>query len=266
MKRILLVLSVLLVSLVAISGCKKKAEEATPVAPVAEKPTLVLGLDDSFPPMGFRDDNNNIVGFDIDLAKEVTARMGYELVLQPIDWASKELELNNGNIDCVWNGLSVDPARAEAMALTKPYLANNMIIIVNADSSYKTKADLATGGKTIGVQMGSTAVKALDADALSKQVKKAEYENNVLALSDLKVKRVDAVVMDEVVARYITAKEASKYIILEENLGSEVYAIAFKKGNDELRAKVEQAIDAMKADGTADKIAVTWFGAPVVLK
>ncbi len=263
MKKILLIVSVLLISALAVTGCKKKAEEAA--APV-EKPKFVLGLDDSFPPMGFRDENNNIVGFDIDLAKEVTNRMGYELVLQPIDWASKELELNNGKVDAVWNGLSVDPVRAETMSLTKPYLANNMIIMVSSSSDIKSKADLEKGNKTIGIQMGSTAVKALDADPLSKVTKKAEYENNVLALADLKLKRVDAVVLDEVVARYLSSKDTASFTILSDNLGSEVYAIAFKNGNEALKAKVEQALDAMKADGTADKIAVEWFGAPVVLK
>ena len=109
------------------TGCKKNTDNAENNA-ANEKPKFTMGLDDSFPPMGFRDDNNEIVGFDVDLAKEVTKRLNMELVLQPIDWASKELELSTGNITCIWNGLSVSPEREEAMTLSKPYLANKMII------------------------------------------------------------------------------------------------------------------------------------------
>ena len=113
---------------------------STPAA--TEKDTLVVGLDDSFPPMGYRDADNNIVGFDIDLATEVCSRLGIELKLQPIDWDSKELELSSGAIDCIWNGMSVNEERLEAMFIPKAYIANKQIIIVPADSDIKTKDDL----------------------------------------------------------------------------------------------------------------------------
>ena len=174
--------------------------------------TLVVGLDDTFAPMGFRDDNGEIVGFDIDMAKEVTKRLGMELKFQPIDWASKELELNTGKITCIWNGLSVSPAREEAMTLSKPYLANKMIIITNQDSALNTKADLE--GKKVGLQTGSTAVAALEKDPISKKLTQVTYENNVLALTDLNIGRIDAVVMDEVVARYMISKSGNLYKVL----------------------------------------------------
>lgn len=242
-------------------GCKKNEPVAVPKD---VKSTFIAGLDDSFPPMGFRDADNNIVGFDIDLAREVSSRLKLELVLQPIDWASKELELNNGNIDCIWNGLSVDPLRQEAMLLSKPYLANQMIILVPSASPISTKAQL--NGKQVGLQAGSTAVSAFKKDAISKDSKMVEYENNVLAMSDLKVGRVDAVVMDEVVARYLISKDEGTFKILDDNFGKEVYAVGFKKGNTELANKVNKTLADMVADGTSDNISKKWFGEVIILK
>ena len=176
----------------------------------------------------------------------------------------KELELNTGKITCIWNGLSVSPAREEAMTLSKPYLANRMIIITNQDSPLKTKADLE--GKKVGLQTGSTAVAALEKDPISKKLTQVTYENNVLALTDLNIGRIDAVVMDEVVARYMIAKSANLYKVLNDSFDEEFYAIAFKKGNTELKDKVEKALADMAADGTSAEISKKWFGEDIVLK
>ncbi|MDD3242485.1 MAG: transporter substrate-binding domain-containing protein [Eubacteriales bacterium] len=169
---------------------------------VLDKGKLVVGLDDSFPPMGFRDEDNNIVGFDIDLAKEVCKRMGVELVLQPIDWDAKEMELNSGKIDCIWNGMSIDDERLANMYFTKPYIANRQIIIVPEGSSIKTIADLE--GKKVGLQKGSTALSALTKNPISEKVTSiTELADNVSVFLELKAGRIDAFVVDEVVGRYI---------------------------------------------------------------
>lgn len=162
---------------------------------------LIMGLDVSFEPMGYYDDAGNIVGFDIDLAKEVAKRLNVELVLQPIDWDAKELELNGGKIDCIWNGMSITPERTEAMNISKPYLANRMVIIVNKDSNIKTKADLAD--KIVSVQQGSSAIEAIDSEPDVKATFKelAEYPDNPSAFLDVQTGRVDALVVDEVVGR-----------------------------------------------------------------
>lgn len=259
MKKLFIILTVLLSALSF--GCKKnQTDNASEIG----KAQFVMGLDDSFPPMGFRGDNNEIIGFDIDLAKEVTKKLNMELVLQPIDWGTKELELNSGKITCIWNGLSVSPERQEAMALSKPYLANKMVIITKADSTINTKADLE--GKNVGLQTGSTAVQALEKDPINEKVNKSTYDNNVLALQDLDIGRIDAVIMDEVVARYMLAKKAGKYKVSNDYFNEEFYAIAFKKGNDELKSKVEKAIDELINDGTASKISVKWFGEDIIKK
>ncbi len=174
---------------------------------ILDKGTLVLGLDESFPPMGYRDsDNGEIIGFDIDLAKEVAKRLGVELILQPIDWDSKELELNGKKIDCIWNGMSITDARKVEMFLSKPYVANAQVIIVAADSPIKTRADLA--GKKVALQKGSSALEAVEADeatcaAIKDGGEIVEFADNLSAYMDLKVGRVDAFVVDKVVGEWI---------------------------------------------------------------
>ena len=165
---------------------------------------FILGLDDSFPPMGFRDENNEIVGVDIDLATEVCKRLGVELVVQPINWDSKELELTSGKIDCIWNGMTVTDERIEAMFLSKPYLDNRQVVIVEEGSKIAQVSDLA--GKTVGLQKGSSAREAFDANPIASQVKEVvEYEDNISAFLDLQAGRIDALLVDEVAGNYIIA-------------------------------------------------------------
>jgi len=146
---------ILLAGMVVLSCSKKDSTKDNSLKTVTDKKVFVMGLDDAFPPMGFRDENNEIVGYDVDLAREVTKRMGVELVLQPIDWNAKEQELNTGKIDCIWNGFTITPERAEALTFTKPYLKNAQVVVVKSDSPFKTLADLS--GKTVGLQAGSSA-------------------------------------------------------------------------------------------------------------
>lgn len=226
---------------------------------------FIVGLDDSFPPMGFRDENNEIVGVDIDLAKEVAKRLNMEFVAQPIDWDSKELELKNGNVSCIWNGMTITDKRKEAMLISDPYMANNQIIVVAPGSDITSSADLA--GKVVGLQKGSSAVAALDKTEVRAQIKEVvEYTDNVLALTDLKVGRTDAVVVDEVVGRYYVAKAADDYVVLEESLAPEKYGIGFDKGNTELCEKVNKALKEMKEDGTTAKISEKWFGKDIIMQ
>lgn len=166
---------------------------------IIAKGKMIVGLDVGFKPMGYYDDNGNIIGFDIDMAKEVAERLGVEVELQPIEWAAKEMELSNGKIDMIWNGMSVTPDRVENMNISKPYLANRMIIIVSADSGIATKADLS--GKIIGVQAGSSALDAINADEATAATfaSISEFADNPTAFLDLKAGRIDALVVDEVV-------------------------------------------------------------------
>ena len=173
---------------------------------IKDKGQLVLGLDASFPPMGFTDENNEIVGFDIDLAEEVCKRLGVTLVKQPINWDAKEMELDGGKIDCIWNGMTITDARVEAMFIPKAYVANAQIVIVPEGSDIKDVAALE--GKKVGLQKGSSALEALQGNAVYEKVGEvSQYEDNVTCYLDLKAGRVDAMVVDEIVGRYLIETE-----------------------------------------------------------
>jgi polar amino acid transport system substrate-binding protein len=227
---------------------------------VKEKGKLVLGLDDSFPPMGFRNDDNQIVGYDIDLAREVARRLGVELVPQPIDWNAKEQELNTGKIDCIWNGFTITEERQAAMAFTKPYLRNAQVVVVKKGAPYTTLASLK--GKKVGLQAGSSAADALagakDFRASLKQV--VEFKDNLTALMDLEARGVDAVVMDLIVADDNIKRSKKPYAVLKESLAPEVFGVGFRKGDLALRDAVQAALLAMAKDGTVAKVTTRWFG------
>ncbi len=267
-KRILLLVTGLMVAGL-FTGCGKKEETAAAVAPapapVAAK-AIVIGLDDNFPPMGFRDDKNELVGFDIDLAKEAGKRLGVEVTFKPIDWSAKEAELNGNRVDVLWNGLTITEERKANILFTTPYLENRQIIVVADKSPVKTKADLK--GAVVGVQDGSSAVEAIQKDAATlksiKELKK--FGDNVTALMDLSAGRLGAVVVDEVVGRYYTAKKPGEYRVLEENFGTEDYGVGMRKTDTELAAKLQKALDDMKADGAAAAISTKWFGKDIVKK
>lgn len=272
MKKITQILALMLVCVMVLASCGSKgsgsnktneSSKDTSLEYVQNNKKLVLGLDASFPPMGFKDADNNIVGFDIDLAKEVCKRMGIELILQPIDWKAKEMELKNKNIDCIWNGLSYSKDRDESMTLSKSYMGNTQVGVVLADSSINSLKDLA--GKTVAVQNGSTAAEVMEGqkeitDSLKEMLKVAD---NVKAMMDLEIGGSDAVVMDEVVARYYMEKNEGKYKLLSDSLADEEYVIGFRKGDKALCAEVEKQLKAMKEDGTLVKISTTWFGSDV---
>ncbi|MGC9562508.1 amino acid ABC transporter substrate-binding protein [Brachymonas sp. M4Q-1] len=222
---------------------------------------FVIGLDDNFPPMGFRNDKQELVGYDIDMAREAARRMGMEADFKPIDWSAKEAELNGRRVDALWNGMTITEERKKNVAFTRPYMENHQIIVVTAASPIHAKADLA--GKVVGVQDGSSAVEAVAKDPVSRQMKEIKkFGDNVAALMDLTTGRLDAVVVDEVVGRYYTSRKAGQYRILSDNFGSEEYGVGLRKDDKALLAKLDAALDAMKADGTAQKIAAKWFQAP----
>ncbi|WP_428909017.1 amino acid ABC transporter substrate-binding protein [Niallia sp. Krafla_26] len=229
------------------------------------KEQLIVGIDDTFAPMGFRDENNEIVGFDIDLARATGEKMGREVVFQPIDWSSKESELSSGRIDLIWNGYTITEERAQKVLLTKPYLANNQVVVTLKDSEIEKLDDLK--GKEIGIQAQSSAIDAWNGTPISKEVAGLhEYKTNDLALMDLENNRVEAVVIDEVVMDYKMTKKPDTFKVLGEKLAPEEYAVGVAKGNEELLNELQEAIDAIIADGKAAEISEKWFGEDKVLK
>ncbi len=245
----------------ALLACREteKTKESDALEKIKAAGELVLGLDDSFPPMGFRNTENEIVGFDIDLAKEVASRLGVTLRIQPISWDAKEQELNTGKIDCIWNGMSVDSSRAAAMSLSAPYLQNRMVFVVK-DSAIQKVSMLA--GKKIAVQNGSTAQKLLEASDAGKSASALiPFDDNLTALMDLEKGGVESVFLDEVVADYLIAAYAkSLRVLAEEGMNEEEYAIGFRKKDLKLRDAVDSVLNTMRTDGTFAEISVKWFG------
>ena len=231
---------------------------------VKEKGQFVLGLDDSFPPMGFRNENNEIVGFDIDVATEVCKRLGVKLKLQPISWAAKVQELDSKNIDCIWNGMSVDEERKQAMNLSESYMENAMVLVVLKSSDNKTLDSLRD--KKIGVQTGSTAQKILEQSDFYKEIKEVVgYTENITAFMDLEIGQIEAVYVDEVVANYYISSQNKDYVVLEEKMEKEEYAIGFRKNDNELRDEVQRILEEMKQDGALEEISTKWFGKDVTI-
>lgn len=259
MKKIITVLVVLLMASIVLVGCKKESEDNS-LEKVKSAGVFTLGLDDSFPPYGYRDEDNNIVGYDIDLAAEVCSRLGVKLVCQPIDWDSKEQELNTGKIDCIWNGFTISEERLEAMEFTEPYVDNSQILVVNKDSGIKKLSDM--NGKDLGLQAGSSAADALDEAAGFKATLRnvVEFKDNLTALMDLEIKGVDAVLLDIGVAKQAIEKEGKPFVIISEAVASEQYGVGFRKGDVKLRDAVQAALEAMVADGTMEKLDQKWFG------
>lgn len=229
----------------------------------SDKVQFVVGFDAAFPPYGFQDETGEYVGFDLSLAEEVCARNGWELVKKPIDWNSKDQELNTGAVSCIWNGFTMN-GREDLYTWTEPYVDNSQVFVVKKDSGITDFAGLA--GKAVAVQADSSAESALTATednavnlalaaTFSQLVKVGEYNT---AFMQLESGAVQAIAMDVGVARYQMEQRGDRFVILDQVLAAEQYGIGFKKGNTELRDKVQTTLNEMVADGTFAAIAEEW--------
>lgn len=255
------------------TGCagtnQNKSSETKAAKSTLDKDELVIGFDDTFVPMGFKDESGEIVGFDVDLANAVAKKLNKKVKFQSIDWSMKETELDNGNIDLIWNGYSISDERKEKVEFSKPYLNNTQVIVTLADSNIKTKSDLK--GKKVGAQNESTAVDAVEKEGdVMKSFdggKLITFEDNNAALMDLEAKRLDAIVVDEILARYyMKARGEEKYKVLTENFGSEQYGVGIKKGDTKFVEAFNKALDEVIADGTAGDISKKWFSQDIIVK
>ena len=256
MKKIFALCMMLVLAVTALAGCGSNSAQKE------ESKKIVVGLDDSFPPMGFKDEKNEIVGFDIDLAKEVAKRLGREVEFKSIDWNSKEAELKSGRVDILWNGLDITDKRKENMLFSEPYMDNRQIVFVakNGKLSVAGEADLA--GKTIGTQSGGTTEEYFEnkpeLKASMKEVK--YYPDYINAFMDLENGRLDAVVGDEIIGRYYISKHPDEIQAIDTVIGTvSQFGIAFRKDDQKLRDEVQKVFDEMKADGTVAKISEKWF-------
>ena len=247
-----------LVAALALTGCGDKKEAAKE----HNKDTLVVGLDDTFAPMGFRNEKGELIGFDIDLANAVGKELGMKVEFKPIDWKAKEAELASGNIDCVWNGMSATPERKEKMALSARYLDNKIVLMALKDSSVDVSDPAQLSKLKIGTQEDSAALEMLKSNKEYDKFKNniAEYPTYDAAILDLKAGRVDVIAVDQVLGMYTNKNLGGIMKECAYNLGSDFYVIGFKKGNEELRDKVDGALKKIVDDGQAGKISDQWFG------
>ena len=244
-------------------GCGAEETTEDSFDQIKEEGTLVVGLDDTFAPMGFRDNEGEIVGFDIDLANEVGERLDIDVEFQPIDWALKETELASGNIDVIWNGYTITEERKKQVDFSSPYLENSQIIVVLEDSEIQTKEDLS--GKVVSAQQSSSAVDAINADESNIVEEFADqevvlYPSNNDVFNDLASGRSEAIVVDETLGRYyMNQNEEISYRVLEDNFGEEEYAVGMRKEDDGLTEAIDNALNEMKEDGTYDEVYAKWF-------
>ena len=243
MKKFLVLCMMLVLAAGVLAGCGNDAAKKD------EGGKIVVGLDDNFPPMGFKDENNEIVGFDIDLAKEA--------------------ELQSGRVDVLWNGLDITEKRKENMLFSEPYMDNRQIIFVVKGNPAGIKDEATLAGKTVGTQSGSTTEEYLDKNAAFKaSLKEAKmYPDFINAFMDLENGRIDAVVGDEIVGRYYISKHPDRLEAVDVPVGPiSTFGIAFKKDNQKLRDEVQKVIDEMVKDGTASKVSEKWFAADIIKK
>lgn len=225
----------------------------------ADEDTFTVGFDQNFPPMGFVGEDGEFTGFDLEVAAEAASRMGKTIKYQPIAWDAKDMELETGAIDCIWNGFTMN-GREEGYTWTTPYMKNSQVFVVRADSGIAAKADLA--GKVVDVQVDSSAEAALNDDpdltaSFGQLISVADYNT---AFMDLEAGAVDAIAMDDVVASYQIEQRSADFVVLEEVLSEEEYGVGFKKGNDAGRDELQAVLDEMAADGKMAEISAKWFG------
>ena len=275
MKKFLAIAAAIVMAAGVMSGCSSSTTEETPVEgeetteegaegeETAERTQFIVGFDAEYPPYGYMDENGEYVGFDLDLAQEVCDRNGWELVKQPIDWNSKDMELNSGSIDCIWNGFTMT-GREDEYTFSDPYVDNSIVFVVLTDSDIQTKDDL--GGKVVVTQAGSSALTALTneedndenlalAASFASLEQVADYNT---AFMELESGLVDAIAVDIGVAQYQLTSRGDTFRQLEEPLSTEQYAIGFKLGNTELRDQVQATLNEMVEDGTFDEIVANY--------
>ena len=261
MKKVIAIAAAALMLLTLLAGCGNNATTPDNGEQTQTK-TFTVGFDAEFPPYGYQDENGEYVGFDLDLAAEVCARNGWELVKKPINWDSKDMELETELIDCIWNGFTIN-GREDKYTWSTPYVDNSQVVVVGKDSGIASYADLA--GKIVAAQAGSSALAALTenedgsneenialAESFEKLVEVPDYNT---AFMNLEAGAVDAIAMDIGVAQYQLEQRGDAFVILDGTLAAEQYGIGFKLGNTELRDAVQKTLDEMAADGTFAKIA-----------
>lgn len=266
MKKILaLVTAVILTAgtFVGCSGANKKTEESknlNSLERVKKDGVLTMGLNDTYPPMEFRDESHNLVGFDIDLGQEIGKKLGVKVEVKTNDWKGIILSLKSKKFDMILSTMSITDKRKEEINFSKPYIVGGQRIVVKKENNtIKDVKDLK--GKVIGCQLGSTGEVSASKIEGIKELKK--YDGVTEAFNDLAVGRIDAVIADGQVGGYYLKKRGGDLVLLDAKLTEEPVGIGFRKEDKELTEAVDKALDELKQDGTLSKLSIKWFGEDV---
>lgn len=259
-KRMMVLSGVLLAALAFCAGCRDNAAEEKPA-----RTQLTVGVTESFPPMAFPDENGVFTGYDIELAREVCRRRGWQLNIKLIEWRAMEQYLAKGQIDCVWAGCTITDDRLERMHFTPGYLRNEQVVVVREDSPYHRFPDLK--GKVVSVQAGSTALEALNNTPELRNILKEVLERSISvgAFQELEDGHADAVIMDFIVANYAIQREGRPFRLLDEGLAPEEYGIGFRKTDVDLAVDIWSTLLEMASDGTIKRLSEKWFGTDISL-
>ena len=225
----------------------------------SSRTTFTVGFDAEYPQYGYMDDDGEYTGFDLELAQAVCDKEGWELVKKPINWDSKDMELNSGSIDCIWNGFTMN-GREDDYTFSVPYVDNSQVIVVAENSGIEQLGDLA--GKTVGVQAASAALDLLQSEDEGGQKALAdtfgslnEFADYNTAFTELQAGALDALAIDVGVAKYQLNSRGEGFKILDETLNTEQYAIGFKKGNQELCDIVNKDLQELANEGKVAELA-----------
>ena len=257
MKKFLTIIYMILAAALIMTGCGNSQNVSK----------IVIGIDDEFAPMGFRDEQGNIIGFDVDLAREAAKRLNAEIEFKSIDWDNKESEITSGNIDMIWNGCDIMNEYKEYMIFSRPYMDNRQIPLVRKGETFKMYSEYDLADKIVGTQAGSNSEDYINENANLKNSLAAfkTYRNVKEGFEALKNGELDVLIVDEIAGRYEIIRHPKTFAMIELTVGPVTeFGIGFKKDNTELRDKVQGVFDEMIKDGTARKISVEWFGAALI--
>jgi len=271
-KKILILITLFAFFSLTLTGCsdnkKSVAQEANTAdtwSSIKKRGRVIIGLDDTFVPMGFREKSGKLVGYDIDLAKAVFKQYGIKADFQPIDWNMKETELRNRTIDLIWNGYTITPARQKQIAFSRPYMANRQVLVTKTNANITSFAGMQ--GKTLGAQTSSSGASLLDEKpAMLKNYIKDKtpvlYDSFNNALMDLDANRIQGLLIDSVYAGYYISKEKdpSSYRITKDGFDGEDFAAGMRKGDKTLKQKVDAGLQHLANTGELQKINQKWFG------
>ena len=269
-KGILGLLTLVGMAVMSLAGCTQLASNPTVDNwdKYQQQKSITVGFDNTFVPMGFEEKNGNYAGFDIELAKYVSKKLGITVHFQPIDWDMKETELQNGTIDAIWNGYSATDERREKVAFTIPYMQNTQILVVKKTSGIHSVEDMT--GKVLGAQNGSSGMLDFEEhpEVLKNRVKGGDadqYQSVNEAIIDLKNDRIDALLIDRVYADYYVTTEgiADEYDTIPSGFESESFAVGVRPADKKLLEALNKAFKELYQEGIFQQISQKWFGEDV---